>query len=84
MTNQQLYLAIGIPMVFSALNVVAVFIGILTNNRQLDSFRREMDSRFESLRSEIQRVEGVLVAKIDALTLRVKALEDETHARVVR
>jgi hypothetical protein len=37
-----------------------------------------------ALRSGIQRIEGVLGAKIDALGVRVKALEDEIHSPLVK
>jgi hypothetical protein len=36
------------------------------------------------VRSEISRVAGVLGAKIDGLTLRVKALEDEIRSPLVK
>jgi uncharacterized protein involved in exopolysaccharide biosynthesis len=36
------------------------------------------------LTSELKRVEGVFGVKIDALTMRVKALEDEIHSPLVK
>ncbi len=37
-----------------------------------------------TLTSELKRVEGVLGVKIDALTMRVKSLEDEIHSPLVK
>ena len=86
--TSKLLLTVAIP-------TVTVLIGILVNNRQLDSLRNEMNARFEAmnqvilriegeLRSDLDRVEGVLTVKIDALAVRVKALEDAIHSPLVK
>ena len=57
---------------------LAVLIGILVNNRQIDALCNEMNGKFESLRSEMNarfdathqallRVEGVLDARLKHL-----------------
>ncbi len=79
--------------------MLTVLVGILVNNsttsskietlrsdlqRVEGSLRSDLQRVESSLRSEIQRVEGVLSAKLEALTLRVKALEDAVHAPLVK
>jgi len=60
---------------------VAVLVGILINNRQVERLERHMDAQFASLRSEINarfqaaheallRVEGVLDARLKHLEER--------------
>jgi uncharacterized protein involved in exopolysaccharide biosynthesis len=48
------------------------------------SLRSDLQRVEDSLRSELQRVEGVLTAKLDALETRVKALEDQGRATLVK
>jgi hypothetical protein len=57
--------------------VLTVLVGILVNNAITKA-------NIAALRSDIQRIEGVLGTKIDALTVRVKALEDEIHSPLVK
>jgi hypothetical protein len=71
--NAQVLLSVSIP-------TLAVLVGILINNRQIERLEKHMDAQFVSLRAEITarfeaahqallRVEGVLDA-------RLKHLED--------
>ncbi|MBV8897891.1 MAG: hypothetical protein JO051_15370 [Acidobacteriaceae bacterium] len=73
--ESQVLLSVGIP-------TIAVLVGILLNNRQIDALRQEMHHEFSSLRLEMNarfeaaregllRVEGV----VDA---RLKHLEDRS------
>jgi hypothetical protein len=77
-TNQQLYLAIGIPVLFNA-----VFAGLLVAyiNAQANGLRNVMDARFNSMdrrfddmrdlwRAELHRVEEVLDARLKHLEER--------------
>jgi hypothetical protein len=57
--------------------VLTVLVGILVNNAITKA-------NIAVLRSDIQRIEGVLGAKLDGLSLRVKALEDELHSPLVK
>jgi hypothetical protein len=56
-----------------SLPTLAVLVGVLINNSQLTDLRSHMDKRFDDMketwRAELQRVEGVLDA-------RLKHLED--------
>jgi hypothetical protein len=36
------------------------------------------------VKAELKRIDGVLGAKLDGLTVRVKALEDEIHSPLVK
>ena len=80
MTNEQLYLAIGIPMLFNAgligimlAYINAKFSGVNERFASVDQRFAEMDRRFDELRdlwrAELRRVEEVLDA-------RLKHLED--------
>ena len=53
MTNQQLYLVIGLPSVTSLINLLAIFIAILVNNRRIETLRAEMTGRFDSLGKQL-------------------------------
>jgi hypothetical protein len=80
--TSKLLLTVAIP-------TVTVLIGILVNNRQLDSLRNEMNARFEAmnqvilriegeLRSDLRRIEGELRSDLDrvegVLTVKIDAL----------
>jgi hypothetical protein len=77
MTDTQLYLAIGIPSALFALN----FIGVLASAYWQVKRFEDMKDMFKS---DIKRVEGVLSAKIDGLSDRVRDLEDEIHSPLVK
>jgi hypothetical protein len=47
-------------------------------------FKSELRRVEDGFKTELRRVEGVLSAKIDTLTARVKALEDEVRAPLVK
>lgn len=67
-TNQQLYLAIGVPMLF---NVVLLGIVVAHFNTRFDDlighFNGRLDDLRELWRSELNRVEGVLDARLKHL-----------------
>jgi hypothetical protein len=77
-TDQQSYLAIGVPIVvnITALGIFATLL-VAHANAKFEALRAEMNARFEGMRdlwhAELHRVEGVLDA-------RLKHLEErETH-----
>ncbi len=57
----QLAISMGVP-------TLAVMVGILINNSRLSDLRSHMDHRFDDMketwRAELQRVEGVLDARL--------------------
>ena len=77
-TNLQLYLAIGIPLVFNAA-WMAILVGLL--NAKLDAKFSAVDARFDAMdqrfddmrdlwRAELHRVEEVLDARLKHLESR--------------
>ncbi len=60
-TNQQLYLAIGIPLLFNAslLGIVMLFV-----NAKFDSINHRFDDMRDLWRAELRRVEEVLDARL--------------------
>jgi len=68
--------------------ILTVLVGILVNNSvnktNIEGLTSDVQRIEGSLRSELQRVEGVLTAKLDALETRMKALEDQGRATLVR
>lgn len=81
MTNLQLYLAIGVPLVFNTVLTLTVYAflnqrltdGFAYLNRRIDTLERSVNQRFDDLQRSwfeaLLRVEGVLDA-------RLKHLED--------
>jgi hypothetical protein len=78
MTNEQLYLAIGIPMLFNAAMIGLVIAYI---NARFTSSERNVNQRFDSIdkrfddmrdlwRAELHRVEEVLDARLKHLEQR--------------
>ncbi len=74
MTNQQLYLAIGIPMLFNAVLVGVLLAYINAKFESVDQRFEGMDRRFDDLRdlwrAELHRVEEVLDARLKHLEAR--------------
>ena len=60
-TNQQLYLAIGIPMLFNAslIGIVVMFM-----NAKFDAIDKRFDDMRDLWRAELRRVEEVLDARL--------------------
>ena len=65
MTNEQLYLAIGIPLALNTLLYVAFSVQV---NTPLDDLRSDVDKRFDDLR-----------AYIDARFDNLRTLHDASH-----
>ena len=81
MTNEQLYLAIGIPMLFNAALIGALVAYINAKFHTVDERFRSVDQRFNSMdqrfndmrdlwRSELHRVEEILDARLKHLEER--------------
>jgi hypothetical protein len=64
MTNEQLYLAIGVPI------AVNIFMFVLTNSRMSDGFQalnKRIDDMKDLWRAELRRVEAVLDVRLKHL-----------------
>jgi hypothetical protein len=82
MTDQQLYIAIGIPSALFMLNFLAILATAFWQAKRFDDMGKRFDDMGSVFRSELARVEGVLGARIDGLAERIKALEDERRTLV--
>jgi hypothetical protein len=73
-TNQQLYLAIGIPMLFNASLLGFVVMYMNTRFEAIDKRFDSIDKRFDDMRdlwrAELRRVEEVLDARLKHLEER--------------
>jgi hypothetical protein len=74
MTNEQLYLAIGIPMLFNAAMIGLLIAYMNARFSGIDERFRSIDQRFDDMRalwlSELHRVEEVLDARLKHLEQR--------------
>ena len=77
-TNQQLYLAVGVPMLFNAV-LIGLLLALMNSRfdavqRTIDALQRNMDYRFNDMRdlwrAELHRVEEVLGARLKHLEER--------------
>jgi hypothetical protein len=69
MTDQQLYLAIGVPVVLnSAILAMALSLQTSQFNHRIDDLKAQLNQRFDDLRdlwrAELRRVEEVLDARL--------------------
>jgi hypothetical protein len=74
-TNQQLYLAIGIPLLFNA-SLVALLIALMNAKfaaieNRLDAMDKRFDDMRDLWRAELHRVEEVLDARLKHLEERL-------------
>ena len=51
---------------------------------EMKALEARMDALESSFKSELQRAEGVLAARIDTLTARMKSLENQVHSPLVK
>ena len=74
MTNEQLYLALGIPMLFNAALIGALIGYMNARFNSVDQRFNSMDQRFNDMRdlwrSELHRVEEILDARLKHLEER--------------
>ena len=73
-TNEQLYLAIGIPMLFNA-TIVGILIALANSkfdavNSRLDAIENRFDDMRDLWRAELRRVEEVIDARLKHLEER--------------
>ena len=70
-TNQQLYLAIGVPMLFNA-TLIGIVAGLFTAhvNARFDAVNRRFDDMRDLWRAELHRVEEVIDARLRHLEER--------------
>ena len=72
MTNQQLYLAIGIPAFFAFINIAANLTLILRLDTKVESLRTEIANELRAIRSDINTItkmygeHGERIARVEA------------------
>ena len=64
MTNEQLYLAIGVP---SLINIGLISLLYIALSSKIDSLAKVMDAKFEAAHQNLLRVEQVLDARLKHL-----------------
>jgi len=78
MTDTQLYLAIGVPILTNAaMLTLALTIGFSTINNRISDLRANMDARFASIETRLE----ILTGKVGELTDRVTRLEERWERR---
>jgi len=72
-SNEQLYLAIGIPMLFNSALSVALWLNLRSNmNDRFNNVNQRFDDMRDLWRAELRRVEEVLDARLKHLEERQK------------
>ena len=74
MTDTQLYLAIGVPVL---MNATMLMIAITSMNHRITDLRNTMEARFASIETRIE----ILTGKMAELTDRVTRLEERWERR---
>jgi hypothetical protein len=76
-TNEQIYLAIGLPIIS---NTIVVLFGILINNNRLSDLRAHVDSRLGDLKdlmnAKFDTAHGDLLRVEQVMDARMKNLEE--------
>jgi hypothetical protein len=71
MTNEQLYLAVGIPIIFNATVTLALWLNLRSNmNERFNAIDHRFDDMRDLWRAELHRVEEVLDARLKHLEER--------------
>ena len=71
MTNEQLYLAIGLPILFNTAVSLALWLNLLSNmNERFNSIDQRFDDMRDLWRAELHRVEEVIDARLKHLEER--------------
>ena len=74
MTNTQLYLAIGLPILFNTTTVVMVYVLLSARMEAMNQRFNDLNQRFDDMRdlwrAELRRVEEVLDARLKHLEER--------------
>ena len=83
-TNQQLYLAIGIPMLFNASLIGLVMAFVNAKFSSVDSRFSSIDSRFSSIEARFASLESSIDARFNAIDKRFDDMRDLWRAELRR
>ncbi len=75
MSNQQLYLAIGVPSAVAFANLVIVLVGFLLQARNIDSRFDQQDKRFDQQDKRFDQQDG----RFDRLEAKVDRMDTTLH-----
>jgi low affinity Fe/Cu permease len=81
MTNQQLYLAIGIPIL---INLIGFFTTVLIQNKRIDDFKDSTNRRLEDIYKYLDAKFEVINIKLDTLDKRLIKLEEDKEHKIVK
>ncbi len=70
MTNTQLFIAVGVP-------VLVMIVGFVLQGRSIDNLRNEMLARFEAANQRIDSNFNALNTRIDGLERRIGVIESD-------
>ena len=71
MTNEQLYLAVGIPVIFNATVTLALWLNLQSNmNERFNAIGHRFDDMRDLWRTELHRVQEVLDARLKQMEER--------------
>jgi uncharacterized protein Yka (UPF0111/DUF47 family) len=77
MTNQQLYLSIGIP---ALLYLLGFLFTITSQNRSFDAINKRIDDLRDSVNARLEQMN----VRIAAIERRLDKLEDKLESRVIK
>lgn len=84
MTNQQLYLAIGLPTLTSLITLILVCLAWLSGRSSDKEFRNEIRHDLRELRTEIQRLETRFEERFDRIDVELRYFHGVTGAHEAR
>ena len=79
MTNEQLYLVIGLPIIS---NLIVVLVGILLNNGRLSDLKSHVDSKFAAIDQRLNDFKEVMSARFDTAHANLLRVEQVLDARL--
>lgn len=84
-TNQQLYLAIGIPLLFNA-SLIGVLFALMNSalNAKFDAFRHEINAQFSAMDARFEKRFAAIDVRFAAIDARFAQMESRFDAINVR
>jgi hypothetical protein len=84
-TNEQLYIAIGIPLLFNA-SLTGLLFALMNSalNSKLDAFRSEINAKFATLEARMEGRFAAIDARFDAIDQRFDDMRELWRAELHR
>ena len=80
MTNEQLYIAIGIPSALFTVNLLVLLGGFFWQNKRFEDMRLWIDAKLETVNVRLDAIER----RLDVLETRVSKLEEQGNSLLRR